>query len=133
MSVFVRFIRIPHLTSALIHKSNRKKALGEGRANASSEKQAGQRLKQPYLRLSNQVCLFFFGALFAAPFLSIYLPLPDSKPHLECCELSLSVGNCGIFVLRAFKSPLIADQPRPRYSPETETVAMVMPAVTPAR
>lgn len=79
------------------------------------------------------IFLLLFLYLFAALFFSIHLPLSGSGIHLECCELFLSVGNCGIFVLRAFKSPVIADQPRPRYSPETEMVAMVMPTVTAAR
>lgn len=37
---------------------------------------------------------------------------------------SSSAGDCKIFWLRAYKSPVIADHPRARYSPDTEIVAM---------
>lgn len=59
------------------------------------------------------------------------MPLSGSEILLECCELLFSVGNCEIFRLRAFKSPVIADQPRARYSPKTEIVAMETPTVGP--
>lgn len=40
--------------------------------------------------------------------------------HPKCRELLFSVGNREIFWLRACKSPVIADHPGARYSPDTE-------------
>lgn len=40
--------------------------------------------------------------------------------HPDCRELLFSAGNREIFWLRAYKSPVIADHPGARYSPDTE-------------
>ena len=109
-----------HLNVLKLKKAGGGKACGE------------TQLDQGLNRLISHYHIDFFD-LFGAPFLSVFLPLSGSQIHLERCELLLSVGNCGIFWLRAFKSPVIADQPRARYSPETAVVAMVTPTCWPSR
>lgn len=72
------------------------KAPGEGRANAASERQAGQRLKQPNLRLSNQDSLFFLVAsllLPSSPFTCLHPPQSLIWSAVNSPSLWATVGS----------------------------------------